>query len=484
MPNHLIDRGPATLEANPTNSVIAFKDNSSTIRATRSGPDLPREAGEPSPFGPRRSTTTSSSPPRPTTSPRGWPPSPAPRPAPEAGSGTPTPPDGEAWWWRAPRPIASATCRIPGYPLPWEDPEFRYPSNLASPLEIEIEASNGASDYGNKFGEPVIQGYTRSFGLRLPNGERREWIKPIMFSGGIGQMDARHPGKGRARGGDAGGEAGGPAYRIGMGGGAASSMVQGENVEELDFNAVQRGDAEMEQKVNRVIRACVEMGDGNPIVSIHDQGAGGNCNVLKELVEPPGPDRGPRHPGRRRHALRRWRSGAPSTRRQDALLLRPGHADLFQALCDREKVPAAFVGTITGDGRIVLHDDEDGSTPVNMELDHVLGAMPQKTFELSGSRPGPSPSSLPADLTVRDALDRVLRLLSVGSKRFLTNKVDRCVTGLVARQQCAGPLQLTVADVAVIAQSHFGDDRRRHGHRGAAHQGTAGPGLHGPHDGG
>jgi phosphoribosylformylglycinamidine synthase len=116
----------------------------------------------------------------------------------------------------------------------------------------------------------------------------------------------------------------------------------------------------------------------------------------------------------------------------------------------------AFVGLVTGDGRIVLHDEEDGSTPVNLKLDHVLGAMPQKTFELERIRPELLPLDLPSGLQVREALDRVLRLLSVGSKRFLTSKVDRCVTGLVARQQCAGPLQLTVADVAVMAQSHFG----------------------------
>ena len=154
--------------------------------------------------------------------------------------------------------------RIPGYELPWEDSTFAYPSNLASPLTIEIEASNGASDYGNKFGEPVIQGFTRSFGLRLPDGERREWLKPIMFTAGVGQMDARHVEKKEPAKGMLVTKIGGPAYRIGMGGGAASSMIQGQNIAELDFNAVQRGDAEMEQKMNRVIRACVEMGEQKP----------------------------------------------------------------------------------------------------------------------------------------------------------------------------------------------------------------------------
>ncbi|MGB5999821.1 MAG: phosphoribosylformylglycinamidine synthase, partial [Thermoanaerobaculia bacterium] len=345
---------------------------------------------------------------------------------------------------------------IPGYQQPWEDPAFAYPANLAPPLAIEIEASDGASDYGNKFGEPVIQGYTRSFGLRLPGGERREWIKPIMFSGGIGQIDARHTEKESPEPGMLVVKIGGPAYRIGMGGGAASSMVQGENVAELDFNAVQRGDAEMEQKLNRVIRACIEMGDHNPIVSIHDQGAGGNCNVLKEIVEPAGARLGIRNILLGDHTLSVLEIWGAEYQENDALLLRPEHAELFRRLCAREKVPFSFVGEITGDGRVVVYDETDDTTPVDLELETVLGDMPQKRFVLERIPPRLEPLALPAGLTVRDALDRVLRLLAVGSKRFLTTKVDRSVTGLVARQQCAGPLQLTVADVAVIAQSHFG----------------------------
>ena len=345
--------------------------------------------------------------------------------------------------------------RIPGYELPWENPEFAYPPNLAPPLQIEIEASNGASDYGNKFGEPVIQGYTRSFGLRLPNGERREWIKPIMFTGGVGQIDARHVEKGDPEPGMWVVKIGGPAYRIGMGGGAASSMLQGENVAELDFNAVQRGDAEMEQKVNRVIRACAELGGQNPIVSIHDQGAGGNCNVLKEIVEPAGARFEVRQIPLGDDTLSVLEIWGAEYQEQDALLLRPEHAELFRSLCEREKVPSACVGRITGDGRVVLHDELDASTPVDLDLEMVLGQMPRKTFELDRSVPKLEPLSLPDGLSVKQALERVLRLVSVGSKRFLTTKVDRSVTGLIAQQQCVGPLQLTVADVAVIAQSHF-----------------------------
>ena len=456
IPGHLIQLISEPLQANPNNSVIAFKDNSSAIRGYRIKTIVPERPGGPARFVAAdldyHIIFTAET--------HNFPSGVAPFPGAETGTGGRIRDVHAAGRGSLVVAGTAAYCvgnlRIPGYDLPWENPEFRYPSNLASPLEIEIEASNGASDYGNKFGEPVVTGYTRSFGLRLPNGERREWIKPIMFSGGIGQLDARHTEKEKPAEKMLVVKIGGPAYRIGMGGGAASSMVQGENVEELDFNAVQRGDAEMEQKVNRVIRACVELGSHNPVVSIHDQGAGGNCNVLKEIVEPAGATIEIRQVPLGDETLSVLEIWGAEYQENDALLLRPDHAELFRALCEREKVPFAFVGRVTGDGRIVVHDEADGSTPVNLDLAHVLGDMPQKVFDLERIAPRLTPLQLPSGLTVRQALDRVLRLVSVGSKRFLTTKVDRSVTGLVARQQCVGPLQLTVADVAVIAQSHFG----------------------------
>ncbi|MGZ3495602.1 MAG: phosphoribosylformylglycinamidine synthase, partial [Thermodesulfobacteriota bacterium] len=345
---------------------------------------------------------------------------------------------------------------IPGYDLPWEDRNSVYLSNLASPLTIEIRASDGASDYGNKFGEPVILGFTRSFDQKFPGGERWAWIKPIMFTGGIGQIDARHIEKGEAKKGMLIVQVGGPAYGIGVSGGSASSKLQGENEEELDFNAVQRGDAEMEQKMNRVIRACIEMGEKNPMISIHDQGAGGPANVLKELVEKAGG----------KIELRRIKLGDPTLsvlkiwiaeyQERCGFLIHPAMIEEFKSICEREKVNCEILGEVAGDGRFAVHDEKDDSTPVNLNLAKVLGNMPQKTFKDERSEPRLRPLALPDHLTVEDGLSRVLRNLAVGSKRFLTNKVDRSVTGLIARQQCCGPLQLTVGDVAVIAQSHFG----------------------------
>jgi len=440
----------------PGRSVIAFSDNSSAIRGYTIETLVPARVGKPSPMVPARLehhlVLTAET--------HNFPSGVAPFPGAETGTG------GRIRDVHATGRgglVVGGTVgycvgnlNIPGFELPWEDRTFHYPDNLASPLEIEIEASNGASDYGNKFGEPVITGFTRSVGLRLPTGERREWLKPIMFSGGIGQLDGRHVHKGTPEVDMWVVKIGGPAYRIGMGGGAASSMVQGDNAAELDFNAVQRGDAEMEQKVNRVIRACVELGEQNPIVSIHDQGAGGSCNVLKEIVDPAGAriSLGEFPVGDATlSALEIW--GA-EYQENDALLLRREHAHLFRDLCAREKVPVAFVGVVTGNGRIVVQDDVTGETPVDLELEVILGKMPQKTFFLERAKLPTAPLTLPQGLEVREALKRVLRLLSVGSKRFLTTKVDRSVTGLIAQQQCTGPLQLTMADVAVIAQSHFG----------------------------
>jgi len=455
-PESLLDMVKAPWRTRPGNSVIAFRDNSSAIRGYRVRTIVPQRPGAPSPFAPARPFHHILF----TAETHNFPCGVAPFPGAETGTGGRIRDVQAAGRGGLVVAGTAGYCvgnlRIPGYRLPWEDPSFAYPANLASPLEIEIQASNGASDYGNKFGEPLIQGFTRSFGLRLPDGERREWVKPIMFTGGVGQIDARHTDKGAPEPGMLVTKIGGPAYRIGMGGGAASSMIQGQNVADLDFNAVQRGDAEMEQKVNRVIRACVEMGGDNPIVSIHDQGAGGNCNVVKELVYPAGA----------RIEVRRIHSGDATLsvlelwgaeyQEQNALLVRPEKAALFESLCRREKVPCAFIGEVTGDGRIVLHDEETGTTPVDLDLGKVLGEMPRKTFHLERRAPALAPLRLPRGLSVRGALDRVLRLVSVGSKRFLTTKVDRSVTGLVAAQQCCGPLHLPVCDVAVVAQSHFG----------------------------
>jgi phosphoribosylformylglycinamidine synthase len=444
-----------TLTASPKGSVIAFKDNSSVVE----GYDLktlhPGVPGVPSAFAVRDVHYH----PLLTAETHNFPTGVAPFPGAETGTGgriRDVQGTGQGGFVIAGTAgYCVGNLHIPGYAMSWEN-HYPCPDNLASALQIEIDASNGASDYGNKFGEPLIQGFTRSFDLRLASGERWGYLKPIMFTAGVGQIDDRHTKKAKEQKGMLIVQVGGPAYRVGFGGGAASSMLQGENVSELDFNAVQRGDAEMEQKMNRVIRACNEMGDKTLIDVIHDQGAGGPANVLKELVEKSGG----------RVEIRNIRVGDPTMsvleiyvaeyQERNGFLIRPENITQFQAICEREKVGCEVLGEVTGDLRFVLHDAIDDSTPVDIELDVLLGNIPQKTFTDTRHDPGLRPLVLPPDLSVAAALGDVLRLLSVGSKRFLTNKVDRAVSGLIVQQQCCGPLQLTVSDVAVVAQSHLG----------------------------
>ncbi|KAK6933134.1 Phosphoribosylformylglycinamidine synthase, N-terminal [Dillenia turbinata] len=455
----------STLLANPNNSVIGFKDNSSAIKG------FPVKQLRPVRPGSTCQLETSA---RDldilfTAETHNFPCAVAPYPGAETGAGgriRDTHATGRGSF------VVAATAgycvgnlNIEGSYAPWEDPSFVYPTNLASPLQILIDASNGASDYGNKFGEPLIQGYTRTFGMRLPSGERREWLKPIMFSGGIGQIDHTHVTKGEPDIGMLVVKIGGPAYRIGMGGGAASSMVSGQNDAELDFNAVQRGDAEMAQKLYRVVRACVEMGEDNPIVSIHDQGAGGNCNVVKEIIYPKGAEIDIRAVVVGDHTMSVLEIWGAEYQEQDAILVKPESRSMLQSICQRERVSMAVIGTISGDGRVVLIDSQavqqsqSSGQPapppaVDLELDKVLGDMPQKVFEFHRVPYAREPLDIAPGITVIDSLKRVLRLPSVCSKRFLTTKVDRCVTGLVAQQQTVGPLQITLSDVAVIAQTY------------------------------
>nr|XP_042714906.1 phosphoribosylformylglycinamidine synthase-like isoform X2 [Chrysemys picta bellii] len=458
-----------TQESSNPNNVIKFSDNSSAIRGRAVCSLWPRDPSRPSRFEKRTSTRHVIFTAETHNFPTGV--------APFSGATTGT--GGRIrdvqCTGRGAHVIAGTAgysfgnLHIPGYPLPWEDPALPYPQNYAHPLQVAIRASDGASDYGNKFGEPVLAGFARSFGQWLPNGQRREWIKPIMFSGGIGTMEDIHVLKEPPKPGMLVVKVGGPVYRIGVGGSSASSIqVQGDNASELDFGAVQRGDPEMEQKMNRVLRGCVERGKANPICSLHDQGAGGNGNVLKELSDPAGAV----------IYASRFQLGDPTLsvleiwgaeyQESNALLLRPTDTALLQRLGQRERCPVDVVGTITGDGRIVLVDDLEAPVtdmarvkpsgkkmPVNLQLEGVLGKMPQKEFVLSRHSPALRRLCLPPGLSVGDALERVLRLPAVASKRYLTNKVDRSVTGLVAQQQCVGPLHTPLADVAVVALSPF-----------------------------
>ena len=343
---------------------------------------------------------------------------------------------------------------IPGYSIPGEDIGGEETAQ-ASPLQILLKGSDGISDYANKIGEPLIGGFARSFG-QIVDGARREFRKPVLFSAGLGRIDRLHLRKREAEVGMQVVRFGGPAYRIGVGGGSASSMIQGTNDAELDLKSVQRGDPEMGNRTIRVVQTCAEMGDNNPIESIHDQGAGGPSNVLSELTVPAGGRFDIRKivlGDQTMSVLEIW---VAEYQEGYGLLVRPENLEVFQAICERERVNCEVLGEITGDGNVVVFDSADGSTPVELSLDDIMAKVPRKRFP-STRRPIPRKAiTIPTGLTVDSALCMVLKLLQVGSKGFLVRKVDRSVTGLVGCQPCCGPMQVPVADVGVTADSYLG----------------------------
>lgn len=341
---------------------------------------------------------------------------------------------------------------------------------LYSGADMLIQASNGASDYGNKIGEPVIQGFTRTFGMDLPykiGTKRREWIKPIMFTSGIGMVYTEQLHKCLPAAGMLVARVGGPSYRIGVGGGSSSSSCQVVNDLDKYLSSVQRGDPEMEQKVDRFLRSCIEFGVDNPILSIHDQGAGGMSNVTKEIVESPDGSTGAIID------IRKVVSGDNSMslkelwiaeyQEQNTFLTSPSHVALLERIAQRENVPLAFIGEVTDDGRFVVYDSLNSHNDAVVDFDlKKLTRVPTKTFDLPyiGSHLDDDVSLLEGSSVefgdVQRLLACVLKHPTVCSKRFLTNKVDRSVSGLIAQQQCVGPLHTPLADAAVIAHSYFG----------------------------
>jgi phosphoribosylformylglycinamidine synthase len=456
---HLMDVVRQPLAASGPNSVIAFCDDSSAIRGAQVSVLAASRADGPSALEPTRALLH----PTLTAETHNFPSGVAPYPGAATGGGGRIRDNQAVGRGGLVCASGAAYCvgnlHLPGYELPWEEDGYTHPADLASPSEILIEASNGASGYGNCFGEPLIYGFTRTYGQKLPDGYR-SWYKPIMYSVGAGQIRGEHTVKGKPEKDMLVVQVGGPAYRIGMGGGAASSMEQGANVQELDFNAVQRGDPEMEQRVNRLMRACTELGEQNPIVSAHDLGAGGDCNALPEIVEPTGAVidlRAIPVGDKTLSVLEIWGN---ESQERNALLIRPAELGVLEGIAERENVPLAVVGRVTGDGILVLHDSSDDSRPVDLPLDDILGQLPPKRYEFQRRAPRGmgradlAPLVLPPAADLRRVLEMVLRLPSIGSKRFLTNKVDLDVTGLVIQRQLVGPRHLPLSDYAVIAQTY------------------------------
>jgi phosphoribosylformylglycinamidine synthase len=345
--------------------------------------------------------------------------------------------------------------RIPGYERPWEGPERR-PARIASPLSIMIDGPIGAASFNNEFGRPNLAGYFRTYEQDVA-GTTRGYHKPIMLAGGVGNIRAQHAAKGPVPPGALLIQLGGPGMLIGMGGGAASSMSTGANTADLDFDSVQRGNAEIQRRAQEVIDRCCELGADNPILSIHDVGAGGLSNALPELAHSSG--RGARidlraapneEPGMTPREV--W---CNESQERYVLAIAPDGLAVFAALCERERCPFAVVGTATGDERLVVQDPLLGDTPVDMDLPALLGKPPRMTRDVSRRRPALAAVDL-GGITVDEAVQRVLRSPTVADKRFLISIGDRTVGGLCARDQCVGPWQVAVADCAVTLASFEG----------------------------
>jgi len=338
---------------------------------------------------------------------------------------------------------------IPDFIQPWEREQYGMPGRISSALQIMIDGPIGGASFNNEFGRPNLCGYFRSF-EQMVAGEMRGYHKPIMLAGGIGNISAAHAHKHRFDAGTLLIQLGGPGLLIGLGGGAASSMQTGSNIENLDFDSVQRGNAEIERRAQEVIDRCWGLGADNPILSIHDVGAGGLSNALPELAHGAacGANLDLRKIPNEEPGMSPLQIWCNEAQERYVLAVMPSRLDAFKAICERERCPYAVVGSATADDRLVVGDSIFRNSPVDMELSVLLGKPPRMLRDVVHRRVPLPPIDL-SKIDLRDACMRVLRLPAVADKTFLISIGDRTVGGMTARDQMVGPWQVPVADVAV-----------------------------------
>ncbi|MBM3392964.1 MAG: phosphoribosylformylglycinamidine synthase, partial [Betaproteobacteria bacterium] len=348
-----------------------------------------------------------------------------------------------------------SNLNIPGYAQPWEG-RYGKPERIASALDIMIEGPIGAAAFNNEFGRPNLAGYFRTFEQEVA-GEVRGYHKPIMIAGGVGNIAARDAHKIEFAAGALLIQLGGPGMLIGLGGGAASSMTTGTNTADLDFASVQRGNPEIQRRAQEVIDRCWQLQDRNPILSIHDVGAGGLSNALPELAHGAGCGA--------HFALRRVQIEEPGMSPREiwcneaqeryVLAIAPERLEEFRTICERERCPFAVLGEATADGRLVVSDAHFGNNAVDMDMEVLLGKPPKMTRDVPRRARHLPPLDV-AEIDLRDAAWRVLRMPGVASKNFLITIGDRTVGGMTARDQMVGPWQVPVADCAVTTLDYRG----------------------------
>ena len=352
-----------------------------------------------------------------------------------------------------------SNLKIPGMLQAWEH-ELGKPERIASALDIMIAAPLGAAAFNNEFGRPATCGYFRTFEQRSLEAGRavtRGYHKPIMIAGGLGNIRRGHVEKRDVVVGAPLVVLGGPSMLIGLGGGAASSVGSGQSSSDLDFASVQRGNPEIQRRAQEVIDRCWAMGDANPILLIHDVGAGGLSNALPEAIAHSA--RGGRIDLRKiptaESELSPMELWCNESQERYVVALVPGTAAAFAALCERERCPFAVVGEITGDGQLRVDDPLLAATPVDMPIDVLLGKAPRMTRDVS-VRPKPVTPLTTAGAGIAESLDRLLCLPTIADKTFLITIGDRSVGGLISRDQMVGPWQVPVADVAVSLSDYEG----------------------------
>jgi phosphoribosylformylglycinamidine synthase len=343
-----------------------------------------------------------------------------------------------------------ANLRIPEFVQPWEA-DLGRPARMASALQIMIDGPIGAAAYNNEFGRPNLNGYFRTFETRTADGRLRGYHKPVMIAGGMGNVRAQHVQKREVPLGAKLVVLGGPALLIGLGGGAASSMATGSSSEALDFASVQRANPELERRCQEVVDQCWALGDANPILSIHDVGAGGLSNALPELVH--ADDRGGRFRLRDIHSadssLSPMEIWCNEAQERYVLAVAPDRLSVLERFCVRERCPLAVVGEATAE-RVLHVEDARGPAPVDMPMPVLLGKAP-RLHRVAQRAPAKYPRFDTSKIDIADAARRVLRLPAVASKNFLITIGDRTVGGLTVRDQFVGPWQVPVADCAVTA---------------------------------
>ena len=341
-----------------------------------------------------------------------------------------------------------SNLNIPGLEQPWEQ-AYGKPGHIASPLDIMIEGPIGGAAFNNEFGRPNLLGYFRTFEEKF-DGQVRGYHKPIMIAGGLGSIQAQQTHKDEIPEGALLIQLGGPGMLIGLGGGAASSMDTGTNDASLDFNSVQRGNPEIERRAQEVIDRCWQLGDQNPIISIHDVGAGGLSNAFPELVNDAG--RGAvfklREVPLEEHGLNPLQIWCNESQERYVLSILEKDLDTFRAICERERCPFAVVGTATDDGHLKVRDDLFSNNPVDLPLNVLLGKPPKTTRSDKTVRSPEKPFNA-GNIDITEAAYRVLRLPTVASKNFLITIGDRSVGGMTHRDQMVGKYQTPVADCAV-----------------------------------